>query len=434
MPSLGADMERGTLLEWRVKPGDPVRRGDIVAVVDTEKSTIEIEVFEDGIIESIVVPEGDEVPVGTVLAMIATGAAPAVTPAAAPAPTPQTAFGQSRGASDARLADTPKREAAAAVGAGPAAAPLVTSPVVRHLAEQLDVDVTHVAATGAGRRVTRADVERAAARHIASPYARRLARECGIDVATNSGSGPGGAVLARDLGAAPAAPATPATKDRAATMRHAIAELMARSNREIPHFYLRTTIDVAAAMSWLERHNADRSIADRVLPAALLTKAVAVAARDVHGLNGTWTDDGFVDAGAVHVGLVVSLRSGGVVVPAIRDTDALPVDDLMGALRDIVNRARDGRLRASEVAAPTITVTNLGDQGVDEVFGVIYPPQVALVGFGAVRDQPRAVGGAVEVRPVVVATLAADHRACDGRLGAKFLDTIDRLLQEPEAL
>jgi pyruvate dehydrogenase E2 component (dihydrolipoamide acetyltransferase) len=311
------------------------------------------------------------------------------------------------------------------------AAPLVTSPLVRHLAERLDVDVTHVAATGAGPRVTRADVERAALRHLASPFARRLAHERGIDVASVHGTGPDGAVVARDLDTATP---VPNTKDRAATMRHAIAELMARSKREIPHFYLRTTIDLAAATSWLERHNAERSIAERVLPAALLTKAVAVAARDVHGLNGTWADSGFVDAGAVHVGVVVSLRSGGVVVPAIRDTDTLPVDDLMGALRDVVNRARDGRLRASEVAAPTITVTNLGDQGVDEVFGVIYPPQVALVGFGAVRDQPRAVDGAVEVRPVVVATLAADHRACDGRLGAKFLDAVDRLLQRPEEL
>jgi pyruvate dehydrogenase E2 component (dihydrolipoamide acetyltransferase) len=309
------------------------------------------------------------------------------------------------------------------------AAPLVTSPLVRHLAERLDLDVWHVAAPGSVRGVTGADVERAAARHRVSPYARRLAHERGVHLDTVTGTGVGGAVVGRDV------PATPAPQlDRAATMRHAIAELMARSKREIPHFYLRTTVDLAAAMSWLERHNAERSIAERVLPAALLTKAVAVAAREVHGPNGTWTDGGFVDAGAVRVGVVVSLRSGGVLVPAIHDTDALEVDDLMRALRDVVNRAREGRLRASEVAAPTITVTNLGDQGVDEVFGVIYPPQVALVGFGAVRDQPRAVGGAVQVRPVVVATLAADHRACDGRLGAKFLDAIDRLLQRPEEL
>jgi pyruvate dehydrogenase E2 component (dihydrolipoamide acetyltransferase) len=424
MPSLGADMGRGTLLEWRVKAGDPVHRGDIVAVVDTEKSTIEIEVFEDGVVESIVVAEGDEVPVGTVLAMIGTGARH--DPEAEPVPAPTHA------SAEPYVPERPELVRSPTVGAPAAttpAAPLVTSPLVRHLAERLDLDVSHVAATGTGPRVTRADVERAAARHRVSPYARRLAHERGVHLDTVTGTGVGGAVVGRDV------PATPAPQlDRAATMRHAIAELMARSKREIPHFYLRTTVDLAAAMSWLERHNAERSIAERVLPAALLTKAVAVAAREVHGLNGTWTDGGFVDAGAVRVGVVVSLRSGGVLVPAIHDTDALEVDDLMRALRDVVNRAREGRLRASEVAAPTITVTNLGDQGVDEVFGVIYPPQVALVGFGAVRDQPRAVGGAVQVRPVVVATLAADHRACDGRLGAKFLDAIDRLLQRPEEL
>jgi pyruvate dehydrogenase E2 component (dihydrolipoamide acetyltransferase) len=151
-------------------------------------------------------------------------------------------------------------------------------------------------------------------------------------------------------------------------------------------------------------------------------------------LNGTWTDDRVVAAEHVHVGVVVSLRGGGVVAPALHDVDTLTVDAVMSLLRDMVTRARSGRLRASEMADPTITVTDLGDNGVDEVYGVIYPPQIALVGFGAVRDRPWAVDGRVEVRPVVVTTLAADHRACDGRIGAKFLNAIDQLLQTPEAL
>jgi pyruvate dehydrogenase E2 component (dihydrolipoamide acetyltransferase) len=150
-------------------------------------------------------------------------------------------------------------------------------------------------------------------------------------------------------------------------------------------------------------------------------------------MNGTW-DGELRPSTSVHLGVAVSLRGGGRGAPAIHDADTLAIDDLMASLRDLVARARSGRLRASEMSDPTITVTNLGEQGADEVYGVIYPPQVALVGFGRITERPWAVGGMLGVRPTVRMTLAADHRASDGHDGARFLSVIDRLLQTPEEL
>jgi pyruvate dehydrogenase E2 component (dihydrolipoamide acetyltransferase) len=217
-------------------------------------------------------------------------------------------------------------------------------------------------------------------------------------------------------------------------MRRAIAALMARSKREIPHYYLATHIDLRRALEWLERENTTRPVAERLLPAALLLKAVALAVHQVPEMNGLMKADQFTPSRAVHLGVAISLRQGGLIAPAIHDADRLTLGELMRTLRDLVSRARAGTLRGSEMADPTITVTNLGDQGVESVFGVIYPPQVALVGFGRIAERPWAAGGMVGARPTVTATLAADHRVSDGHRGGLFLAAIDRLLQQPEAL
>jgi pyruvate dehydrogenase E2 component (dihydrolipoamide acetyltransferase) len=350
---------------------------------------------------------------------------------------------------------------------------------VRHLAHRLGVDLSRLRGTGKGGAITRADVERAASaaaepvvaepvaaapvvaapdgdgrRVRSSPRARRLAAELGVGLPTIQGSGPDGAITEADVrraaaaapptatAAAPAAPVTaPAgaasrlpTRDRTAAARRAVGQLMARSKQTIPHYYLSTTIDLRRARGWMQAVNAGRTVTRRLVPAALLLKAAARAARDVPELNGFYEDDEFRPAGSVHLGVAVSLRSGGLVAPAIHDADALAVDDLMDRLRDVVTRARSGRLTRAEMSDPTITVTNLGDLGVETVFGVIYPPQVALVGFGRVVEQPFAENGLLGVRPAVVATLSADHRVSDGMRGGRFLDRISELLQEPEEL
>jgi pyruvate dehydrogenase E2 component (dihydrolipoyllysine-residue acetyltransferase) len=475
MPSLGADMDEGTLLEWLVKVGDEVHKGDIVAVVDTAKAAVEVECFDSGVVSALLAEPGQVVPVGTPLAVIAPSEPAAPAPAvpaepAAPAAAPVPAVPAAPAAPAVGRPGHAKRPAPAARRAAPAARrpvhapqarPAVSSPLVRHLAEQAGVDLSQVHGTGAAGAVTRADVERAAAAKVprlrVSPFARRVAAELGADLAAVKGTGAGGAIRADDVRRAArakaqpeAGPEAPAAKpvqarrreaarpeaaaERQAAMRRAIANLMARSKREIPHYYLSTTIDLEQVTQWLRRRNRELSVPARIVPAAVLLKAAALAAREVPQLNGFWTDDHFVPSEHVHLGVAISLRGGGMVAPAIHDADRLAVGDLMTKLRDLVTRTREGRLRGSEMTDSTITVTNLGDRGVESVFGVIYPPQVALAGFGKVTSMPRTVDGLLGVRPQVTATLAADHRATDGYTGARYLEAVARLLQKPEEL
>ncbi|HEX8966658.1 MAG TPA: dihydrolipoamide acetyltransferase family protein [Chloroflexota bacterium] len=390
MPSLGADMQDGTVVEWRVKSGDAVKRGDVVGVVDTDKGAIEIEIFESGVIDRLLVPVGERVPVGTVLALVRHG----------------------------RVAP------AAAVAAPPEAHPRV-SPLARRIAADLHVDLGKVTGSGPGGAINRADVERASVTLAPAPVSNVAAEAPSIAASAEAPS------PATPL---PAAPAREAGSSRQAAMRRAIAAAMSRSNRDIPHYYLETTIDMQRSLAWLSEANAHRSVEDRVLPAVLLLKAVALAVHEVPEVNGFWLEDQLQPSEAIHLGVAISLRTGGLVTPAIHDTDTLSLETLNAALKDVVQRSRAGSLRSSELSDATLTVTNLGDQGVDKVLGVIYPPQVALVGFGAIKPRPWAVDGLLGVRPTLIATLAGDHRATDGHRGGRFLAAIDRLLQKPEGL
>jgi pyruvate/2-oxoglutarate dehydrogenase complex dihydrolipoamide acyltransferase (E2) component len=459
MPVLGADMDEGTVLEWLVKPGDEVHKGDVIAVIDTEKSAIEVESFSSGTIGELVVGVGVTVPVGTVLATIAEPRGERAEPGLAAAPAEQKA---------GELA--PAGPPAAAVPAAAVPAPPSVSPVIRHRAHELGIDLAAVRGTGPAGAVTRADVENAAAamrpeaashkpprsrkgpgrgagRPRVTPLARRIAADLGVDLAGVTGTGPAGAVREADVrqavtagkpapaaAAAAAVPAARSAADRSQSMRQAIARLMARSKREIPHYYVSNTADMSRALSWLHDRNLELDVSQRLVPAALLLKAAALAARQVPQLNGYWVDDAFQPAEAVHLGVAISIRGGGLLTPAIHDAADLKLGDLMARMRDLVTRARSGRLRGSELTDGTITVTNLGDQGVESVYGVIYPPQVALVGFGRITERPVAAGGLVGARPVVVTTLAADHRATDGYTGARYLTAIRDLLQRPEEL
>ncbi|MCM2577427.1 2-oxo acid dehydrogenase subunit E2 [Streptomyces meridianus] len=455
MPSLGADMDEGVLQEWLVRPGDRVRKGEPIAVVETAKSAIEVECFETGTVDRLLVDPGTTVPVGAPLAMISAAekAAPKRAPGTAGKAGKGTAgeAGRHRPEEAAQKPPEPAPGRQVPGGAVPApedGTPGSAGPLVRHLAERSGVDVDTLHGTGPGGRVTRADVERAAApppsRQRITPFARRLAGELGVDPASVKGTGKDGGVRAADVRlaagrpareAVPRGPVAPAAGAAGpTTMRRAIADLMTRANREIPHYYLSTTVDLAASMAWLREYNRLAPVSERLLPAAMLLKAAARAAREVPELNGFWNEGHFTPGDGVHLGVAVSLRGGGLVAPAIHDADTVPLPELMAGLKDLVHRARSGRLRGSEVADPTLTVTDLGDQGVESVLGVIYPPQVSLVGFGRVVERPCAVDGLLGVRPVVTATLSADHRATDGAVGARFLRVLDRRLQQPEEL
>jgi pyruvate dehydrogenase E2 component (dihydrolipoamide acetyltransferase) len=384
LPALGADMDEGTILEWHVAPGARVKRGDVVAVVETDKGAIDVEIFMDGVVREIVVVPGTKVPVGTVLALVDTEGETGT-----PSPMPI--------------------EQASMPAAPP---PLAASP----------------AAAGEGR-VEAARTAPASDRLKISPAARRRVRELDVDATALTGTGPGGAITVEDVERARASPA-PAREG----MREAIAAAMSKSKREIPHYYLATTVDVTPATVWLAAHNAAVPVTQRLLLAALLVKSIALACRELPGFSGFHRDGHYQESPAVHVGVAVALRGGGLVAPAIMDTADKPLVALMDDFRALVTRARAGRLRASELAAPTIILSSLGEASVDAVFPIIQPPQVAIVGAGAVVDRPWIVDGKVVPRQVLTLSLGADHRVTDGRLGAQFLARIVAKLLEPGSL
>jgi pyruvate dehydrogenase E2 component (dihydrolipoamide acetyltransferase) len=437
LPSLGADMDEGMLAAWLVAPGDTITRGQVIAEVETDKGIIEVECWEDAVVAELVVePSEERLAVGTVIARL-----DAMDSAAGVPREPALHTGTSE--SDEATTDVglPMMQAAPAM-----------SPPIRHLAHQLGVDDATITGSGPDGVVTRGDVRHAAAHRRpsgiagdhairATPMARRIASEQRVDVATIQPRRSDGLITSADVDAALAVereaeevPPQPAKADAGEAMRRAIARSMERSKREIPHYYLATPIDVAVAMSWLDAVNEDRPITRRILPAALLLKAAALALADFPELNGHWVDGAFAASPRVNLGVAVSLRGGGLVAPAIHDASDLSLEDLMTALTDLVARARAGRLRGSEMSEQTCTVTNLGDRGVESTFPVIIPPQVAIIGFGRVADAPVVADGAVAVHPVVHASLAGDHRVTDGHTGGLFLLAIERRLQEPDTL
>lgn len=357
MPSLGADMAAGTLREWRKKPGDTVKRGDIIAEVETQKGIIEVEIFLDGIIGKLLMKEDEKVPVGTPMAEIITTE------------------------EWAQLKPTQT----------------IVAPVQ---------DVR--------QRIT--------------PLARKMAEEAGIAIEGIIGSGEQGAIIAKDI-VQPHEHAV--TIEPTTAMRAAVAATMARSNREIPHYYLQKLIDLSVLTEFLAERNRHMSPEHRILPAAGWVKAVAMALRQCADLNGWWKDEQLQRADGIHIGFAISLRGGGLVNPAITDADRLTLDETMERLSDLINRARSGMLRSSEFSAGTITVSSIGTEGADALFGVIHPPQVALVGIGPIREQILAVDGMVAIRPAAMVTLAADHRATDGTYGSRFLRLLAEQLQHP---
>ena len=483
MPALGAGMDVGRIVEWYVKPGDRVERGDIIALVETDKANIDVEVFESGVVEELLVEEGTRVPIGTPVALIAPEEDAEPTPSAPPevaAPTeisddqtPEEPVTPSEAIPQPARAPEPTTEVVDQH-------PFVTSPLVRKQAAETGVDLTRVRGTGPEGLITRRDVTEAASAqgpdrpHItgdgtrpravevtppptavpSSPFARRLAAERGVDLTAIAGTGPGGSRVARDIPAAtvrqvdaavtPEASATvpptaePAAassaEERALVMRQAIARAMEQANREIPHYHLGETVDVEDTLVWVAERNADRPPTERILPAALVLKATALALTRYPDLNGYWIDDGFRPGEGIHLGVAINLRRGGLLAPAIRDADQRSLDELMQALKDLVERTRAGGLRGSELTDPTITVSNLGDTGVESIHGVISPPQVALVGVGRITERPWVVDGTVAVRRTLFLSLAGDHRASDGHRGGRFLSTIATNLTRPETL
>jgi len=371
MPSLGADMESAILMEWLIKEGDVVKKGQVIAEVETSKGVIEIEVFEDGIVEKLLVEPETECDVGTPLALIH---------------------------SSNEKETTYKEEKT------------VSKPIEEIMKPEEKI------------------VEKE--RIKASPAARKKAQELGINLATIA-TKVDGTIQLKDVEGV--APKDEKMEDKDG-MRRAIAAAMSRSNSEIPHYYLSTSINMTPALKWLEELNAKRSIKDRILPAALLIQATVKALKSVPALNAFYKDGSHIIKEEINPAIAIALRKGGLITPALMNTQEMNLDKIMQSLDDLITRTRKGKLRGSEMMEQTVTITNLGDLGVERVYGVIYPPQVAIIGLGRIVNAPWAEGDTLAVRKVLQATIAGDHRATDGRTGALFLDKLNYFLQKPEEL
>jgi len=390
MPQMGADMEEGTVVRWLKREGDAVERGEIIAEIETDKANVEIEAFDSGIFRKVLVPEGATVPVGQIIAVIAS---------------PEE--------------DISRYEAEAVAAAAPAAAPTRRRPAA--------------AEPPPARRDGRRRV---------SPVARRIAQEKGIDLARVTGTGPEGRILRRDVEAllksAEAAPAREAPAARAAAvtpsrMRQTIARRMSRSKREAPHYYVTMDIDMTEAERLRRQVNEDPGFDVHVSVNDVIVKAVAMALAR-HPIFNSWFVDGEVrQQAALNIGVAVALEDG-LIAPALLDCGRKSLLEIAAESSGLAERARSGVLKADEYAGATFTVTNLGMYDVDTLIGIISPPQTAILGVGAVHSVPVAREGEVVVRERMKVALSADHRVTDGAQGAQFLLELRDLLENPVRL
>lgn len=349
MPSLGADMDQGKLMKWMIKPGNEVKKGQTIAVVETTKSTVEIESFRDGKVLELVGKEGDEINVGKTIAYF----------------------------------DVPGTEAIRE-----------TPPVPLRMK--------------------------------VSPAARRLADEKGIDLNKVKGSGPEGQIELKDV--------EELGEKKGVNLREAIAKAMSRSKKEIPHYYLKTSVNLNKLLEWIDHKNQILSSEERLLIPVVFLRAMLLAVREHPKMNGYYEHGKFEQKKSIHLGVAIAFKGEGVMVPALMEAETQTLSQLNSAFQDLLVRTRKGELKNRELTEGTITITNVGDLGSDEVFGIIFPPQVALVGIGRIRKEPIVEERGVIPGFVVDVTLSADHRVTDGLAGARFLQSIQKYLMNPNLL
>jgi len=433
MPSLGADMTEGTLIEWLVTIGDQVKKGDVIAVLETDKGAIDMETYQAGKVSEILVQPVTKVPVGTVLARLDSDSLQFQSNQRQQHKTLPTL--------QAEPAETKKN-----IAKKSHKETLIDNAFSEQVSAKKEIPV----ASPAQPTIDTAIDSNSNSNIKASPLVRKMVGNLQLNLSTIKGSGPDGAVLLNDVlnGAVndsnevvdeseniKKTPIKNKTSHlNSSAMRTAISLAMEKSKREIPHYYLSLDIDVSKTQQWLHAENINREPDQRQLLLAVLLKAVASTLIKFPLLNGYYLNHQFQTSKGVHIGNAISLRNGGLVVPAIHHVEKLSKNNIMDALRDIVNRSRRGRLRSSELTDASITVTNMGDRGSDTVFGVIYPPQVAIIGFGRPRQVPQVKDNTVIVSDMMTISLSADHRVSDGGVGANFLHSLSQKLQIPESL
>jgi len=444
MPALSPTMTEGKIARWLKKEGDAVRSGDVLAEIETDKATMEVEAVDEGKLGKILIPGGTEgVKVNTPIAVI---------------------LGDDESAADIKApAAPPPKAASAPQSAAPASAAPAATPLAQRMAQQAGIDLKSVAGSGPGGKVTRADLSGAGAppsggdhggRVFASPLARRLAQQAGIDLSRIHGSGPHGRIVKADLeGAAPGAPAagrpsgapgprpapaptgpTPYHVVPHSTMRKVIAKRLTEAKQTIPHFYLTVDCEIDALLKGRAALNAQSpekgegayklSVNDFVI------KAVAMALKKVPAANVSWSDDGIVQYERADISVAVAIP-GGLITPIVFDAANKGLVQISNEMKVLAQKAKDNKLKPEEFQGGTISISNLGMFGTKEFAAVINPPQACIIAVGAGEQRPVVKNGQLTVATVMSCTLSADHRAVDGAVGAEFMAAFKKLIEEP---
>ena len=415
MPALSPTMEEGALTKWLVKEGDEVSAGDVIAEIETDKATMEVEAYDDGRVGKIVVPEGTEgVRVNSVIAVLLGEGEEASAIAPAPAPT----------AEAEPSASTEEPQAAPSEEAPP---------------------------PGNG-----ADKDRIAA----SPLARRLAREAGIDLSTVQGSGPHGRIVEADIGAAPggglvARPTAVGLSDAAILklyaegsyelaphdkMRRIIARRMTEAKQTIPHFYLTADLEIDALLELRHEINSSSTTGSDGKPlfhvslTDMIVMAMAMALEEVPDANVTWTEGGMLRHKHADIGVAVAVPSGGLITPIVRDADTKKLSELSHEMKDLVGRARERKLKPEEYQGGVTSISNLGMYQIREFAAVINPPQSSILAVGAGEIRPMVRKGSIVAAQMMTVTLATDHRAVDGVVGAELLKAFRHHIEKPAGM
>jgi pyruvate dehydrogenase E2 component (dihydrolipoamide acetyltransferase) len=415
MPRLSDTMEEGTLATWLKQPGDQVHRGDVLAEIETDKATMELESFEEGLLERILVQAGETVPIGQPIAIVGSGDGATTAPAA---PSPAETASRIEAAPEVEAPAPPPAAAPAPPPAAPPpeGRPVKASPMARAIARDHGIDLTTVTGSGPGGRVVKADVEALAA-------------------------GDGGRAAPAPAPTGPPAPAAPAPAPAAAaddveevpltSMRRTVARRLVESMQSAPHFYLTIQVDADALLGL--RGELNRRLADEGIKLSvndLLVKACAVTLRAHPDINASWAGDKILRHRRIHVGIAVAVE-GGLIVPVVRDTDQKSVSQISREAKALAERARAGKLRPEEFTGGTFTVSNLGMFGIDQFTAVINPPEAAILAVGTTSPEPVVRDGRLATRQRMKLTMSIDHRTVDGATGAQFLADLKRVLEEP---
>ena len=407
MPALSPTMTEGTLAKWLVSEGDDVNSGDVIAEIETDKATMEVEAVEEGKVGKLLVGEGTEgVKVNELIALLLED-------------------GEDASALDGIAASTTAPSASAAAPAAPAAAPTPAAPA----------PAAPAAADGG--------------RLFASPLARRMAQQAGLDLAGVAGSGPNGRIVKSDIeaalaggapAAAPVAQAAPAAAapagfepafdyEPANNMRKVIAQRLSESKQTVPHFYLTVDCEIDTLLALRKDLNA-RSDDYKISVNDLIIKASGVALRKVPAANASWTGDGIKRYHSADISVAVAIE-GGLITPVVRDAGGKGLETISNEMRDLAARARDGKLMPEEYQGGTFSISNLGMFGIKQFDAVINPPQGAIMAVGAGEPRPVVRNGALAVATVMSVTLSVDHRVVDGAVGAELLAAFKMLIEDP---